>query len=99
MPAASFDTVVAIESLHFPKDLTSTIGQLKALLRRGGQMGLFYTHLGDTRAAVAPEETKLGQALRANDLGFEAHDLTESDRDFWQRSKDAAEVLARRFCS
>ncbi len=95
-PPASFDAVIAIESMYFPKDLMTTVGQFKKLLRPGGRMGLFFTHLGAEGPASAAE-TKLGQALQVNGLRFEAHDLTESDRRFWQRSKETAEELLPEF--
>lgn len=93
LPAASFDAVVAIESLYFPKDLAVTIGQFKRLLRPGGRMGLFYTHFGGAGAIPDPAATKLGLALQANQLEFNAHDLTDADRRFWQRCAEAAADL------
>lgn len=97
VPAASFDAVIAIESLYFPKDLPATIGGFKRLLRPGGRMGLFYTHFGGAGATSDPAGTKLGQALHANQLAFHAHDLTEADRRFWQRCADAAGALQADF--
>ncbi len=94
-PAASFDAVIAVESLYFPKDLAATIGAMKNLLRPGGCMGLFFTHVAETKAG--PAETKLGVALAANDLHHTAHDLTESDRRFWQRSRETAEAMLSEF--
>src|SRR5271168_5163846 len=35
---ASFDAVIAIESLYFPKDLAGAIREFKRVLRSGGQM-------------------------------------------------------------
>lgn len=90
-PPASFDAVVSIESLYFPKDLASTVGQFKALLRPGGRMGLFFTHFGEDPST--PESTKLGVALAGHGLTFTTHDLTEQDRRFWQRAKDVGESL------
>jgi SAM-dependent methyltransferase len=89
---AAFDAVVAIESLYFPKDLAATIGQFKAALRPGGQMGFFFTHFGQG-VSVPASESKLGLALTANGLSFTAHDLTAGDRAFWQRSRDTAEAM------
>lgn len=90
-PPATFDAIVAIESLYFPKDLSETVRQFKTLLRPGGRMGLFFTHLGEKPAR--PEETRLGQSLAANALAFETHDLSESDRRFWSRAKEMGERL------
>ncbi|MGH9775363.1 MAG: class I SAM-dependent methyltransferase [Candidatus Acidiferrales bacterium] len=97
-PPASFDAVIAIESLYFPKDLVATIGQFKAVLRLGGQMALFYTHIADAPGGgLGPAVTKLGAALQANCLCFDAHDLSEGDRRFWHRSKHLAEELRADF--
>ena len=90
----SFDAVVVIDSLYFCKDLTATIGQFLRILRAGGQMGLFYTHIVESsESSLAASDTKLGAALRANGVAFDVHELSESDRHFWQRSKDVAEDM------
>jgi SAM-dependent methyltransferase len=93
-PPASFDAVIAVESLYFPKDLAGAISQFKTVLRSGGRMALFYTHIADAPGGgVGPANTKLAGALRNCGISFETHDLSESDRRFWQRSKEAAEEL------
>ena len=93
-PSASFDAVIAIDSLYFSKDLANTISQFRTVLRSGGQMALFYTHIAGTpEGGLGPADTKLAAALQANRISFEAHDLTDSDRQFWRRSKQAAEEL------
>ena len=90
-PRGSFDAIVSIESLYFPKDLAATVGQFKVLLRPGGRMGLFYTHIG--AGTASPQETKLGAALLANGLTYRTHDLTAEDVKFWQRAKEVGEAL------
>ncbi len=95
---SSFDAVIAIESLYFCKDLILTIAQFQKILRTGGQMALFYTHIADsTGDSLAAADTKLGAALRANGIAFDAHDLSESDRRFWKLSKQVAEELWAEF--
>jgi SAM-dependent methyltransferase len=97
-PPASFDAVIAIESLYFPKDLAGAISQFKTVLRTGGQMALFYTHIAAAPGgAVGPGDTKLAAALQNSGIEFNAHDLSVSDRRFWQRSKQAAEELRADF--
>jgi ubiquinone/menaquinone biosynthesis C-methylase UbiE len=97
-PPASFDSVIAIESLYFPKNLAGAICEFKRVLRSGGQMALFYTHITEAPGApVGPADTKLATVLRACDIQFDAHDLSESDHQFWRRSKEAAEELRADF--
>ena len=97
-PPASFDAVIAIESLYFPKDLAGAVSQFKTVLRSGGQMALFYTHIADAPGgAVGPGDTKLAAALRSSGIEFSTHDLSDSDGQFWQRSKQAAGELRADF--
>jgi hypothetical protein len=57
-------------------------------------MGLFYTQIVELpEISLAASDTKLGAALRANGVAFDVHELSESDRRFWQRSKDVAEDM------
>jgi cyclopropane fatty-acyl-phospholipid synthase-like methyltransferase len=87
----SFDTVISVDTLYFTKDLTKTIGQLKASLKPDGQMGLFFseitTAIDGSREQLAADKTKLALALKANDLAFVTYDFTDSNLAFWQRSQ------------
>jgi cyclopropane fatty-acyl-phospholipid synthase-like methyltransferase len=101
LPAASFDCVLAIDTLYFAKDLASTIGQLKAALKPGGQMGLFFievvTDPTGSREQLAAAQTKLAQALQANELPFTTIDLTASTLHFWERSQQVLAELKPEF--
>lgn len=99
-PPASFDTVIAIDTLYFAKDLVGVIGQLKTLLKAGGQMGVFYSDVitpADSPELLNAEQTKLARALKANDLGFASLDLNDSNKAFWQRSVEVAKELQPAF--
>lgn len=96
----AFDAVISVDTLYFAKDISVTISQMKAVLKAGGQMGLFFTEVAgpnDTVEMLAADQTRLARALRANDLGFEAHDLTESNVQFWRRSQQVAEQMLPEF--
>ncbi len=81
----------SVDTLYFSKDLTKTISQLKAVLKPGGQMGLFYseidTSVGGSREQLAADQTKLARALKANDITFTTYDFTDSNLAFWRRSQ------------
>jgi hypothetical protein len=65
-PLGSFDAVVVIDSLYSCKDLTATIGQFLRILRTGGQMGLFYTHIVESsESSLAHVSGKPGERLFA----------------------------------
>lgn len=81
----AFDAIMAIDSLHMANDLVATIAQMRALLRPGGRMGLFYSFaLWEDRAPTSEQlradNTPLGAALHANDLPFQALDFTAADQ-------------------
>jgi 2-polyprenyl-3-methyl-5-hydroxy-6-metoxy-1,4-benzoquinol methylase len=101
LPAFGFDCVLSIDTLYFAKDLAKTIGQLKAALKPGGQMGLFYTEVvtdpTGSREQLAADQTRLARALQANDLAFTTLDLTDSTLRFWERSQQVLAELKSEF--
>ena len=56
----------------------------------GVQLGSTAT---DFVLVVMSQRTKLAAALRASEIQYDTHDLSENDRRFWQRSKEAADEL------
>ena len=67
LPPAFVDTIIAIDTLHFSENLEKTIGQMKALLKPHGQMGLFsfqYCFENDSPDILLPKNTHLAQALK-----------------------------------
>lgn len=101
IPPASFDTVISVDTLYFAKDLGKAIGQLKSVLKPGGQMGLFYseidTSVTGSRENLAADQTKLARALTANGLAFTTEDLTDSNLAFWQRSQEIVAEMKPEF--
>lgn len=96
----SFDTIVAIDTLYFAKDLTVVIADLKRILKPGGQMGLFFSDVitpAESPDHLKPESTKLACALKAHDLSFTTYDFNEDNKIFWQRSVEIAKELQPAF--
>jgi ubiquinone/menaquinone biosynthesis C-methylase UbiE len=99
-PPASFDVLIAIDSLYFT-DLPDTICQMKGLLRPGGRMGIFHAHGADPwhpietfpRDTLPAESGPLAAALRANGLQYRWWDFTEADYEHAQRKKAIIEAL------
>jgi SAM-dependent methyltransferase len=94
----SFDAIVAIDSLYMSNELAATVGQMRALLRPHGRMGLFYSFAlwedpAATQENLRADRTPLGAALRANDLPFQALDLTQADYKHAVRKRRIAEDL------
>ncbi len=74
---------------------------MKALLRPGGRMGIFYSHGADPwhPAETFPRETlpadsgPLAAALRANGLHYRWWDFTEDDYEHARRKRAIIEAL------
>jgi len=96
LPESSFDAIISIDTLYFATDLTKTVGDLSALLKPGGRMGLFFNlsiEPGESRNRLLPENLELGKALKAHELAFQTWDCTGSLREVLQRMRDIAEEL------
>jgi cyclopropane fatty-acyl-phospholipid synthase-like methyltransferase len=94
--SGSFDAIISIDSLYFAKDLDGTIGGFCRVLKSSGQMGLFHTQVlspNDPAERLRPEEGSVGRALVSRGVKFTAHDQTQANLEFWQRSKRVAEEL------
>jgi ubiquinone/menaquinone biosynthesis C-methylase UbiE len=88
-PANSFDTIIAIDSIHIGYDLKEILRRMKLYLKPGGQMAIFWeTWLPKDSPAETflPENTRLGAALTELNLDFEAHDFTAENNRFWERA-------------
>ncbi len=99
-PDASFDAVVAIDTLYFAQDLGSTLLALKRCLRKGGRLAIFYsTHLPgeDAGDSLAPDRTRLALALQSCGLAFQTWDYTEDERALWEKALQAAKDLKADF--
>jgi ubiquinone/menaquinone biosynthesis C-methylase UbiE len=101
-PMKSFDTIIAIDTLYFVDDLEKTIGQMKAILKPNGQMGIFFTQMikpEDPKELLLPERTKLAQALKKHSLSFKTWNFTENEYRIWRKQKQVAEDLRSEFAA
>ena len=100
LPAATFDTVIAIDTLYFG-DNVSLIGQLKNALKPGGQIAAYYLTIvwdedGDT-SVIQPDKTDLGRVLAQHRLPYRTWDFTQAEYARSQVSLQVAEELKRDF--
>lgn len=85
-PSASFDVIVAVDTLYFT-DLDATVADLKTLLRPGGCMGIFWSQGADPerpievfpRETLPPDCSDLAQALQRQGLAYQVMDFTVAD--------------------
>ncbi len=100
LPEASFDTIIAIDTLYFATDLHNTVISLKSILKHSGQLGLFWSEVlrsGQPAERLQPEKTGLADALSAAGLAFQTYDFTAGEKLFWQRSLDVLQEVKSEF--
>ncbi len=91
----SFDVILSIDSIYFSEEYNKTISALKRALRSGGQMAFLYSQGREPwvpieefpRESILVEKTPLAKALQANDLEYQALDLTRQDYELARRRK------------
>jgi SAM-dependent methyltransferase len=101
-PPASFDVILSVDTLYMPNDLTATLRQLKAALRSGGRMGIFYSFalwedLTAGKENLLPGNTPLGVALNEAGFSFQTWDFTDADYQHAQRKLEVIEELRPAF--
>jgi ubiquinone/menaquinone biosynthesis C-methylase UbiE len=95
-PGKCFTGMIAIDSLHFARDIRKTVQSMKGCLDENGQMGVFYAAMipaGETSESLKPEWTPLGKVLQEFGLNYETWDFTQDERDLWERILRVAEEL------
>ncbi len=105
LPAGSFDTIVSIDTMYFSEDYAATLRALKAALRPGGQMALFFSHGREPWVpkeqflleTTLPDKTPLAIALKTNDLAYRTWDLTRQDHELALRRKQVLAELKPQF--
>jgi len=98
--AASFEIVIAIDTLYFTR-LEPTVAALVDILAYDGRAGILYSHGADPqnplphfdRSTLPPERTPLGVVLASRGLPYMALDLTEEDRRHALKKKSVLEDL------
>jgi SAM-dependent methyltransferase len=99
-----FELIVAIDTLHRPRNLDRTLERIAALLAPGGQVAVFYSHtvssaVSGALAGLQPDRTPLARALLDNGLPFEAWDWTEATQALALTKQRAAEDLRLAFAA
>jgi ubiquinone/menaquinone biosynthesis C-methylase UbiE len=101
-PPASFDTILAIDTLYMPNDLVDTLKQMKTILAPGGQMAIYYSYATwedpqHLKEHLLPEHTPVAEALTQVGLSFKTWDFTQADYQHAVLKKKVAEKLRSAF--
>ncbi|MCB0061936.1 MAG: methyltransferase domain-containing protein [Caldilineaceae bacterium] len=107
LPAATYDAILAIDTIYFSNDYAATIRQLVAALRPGGRLAFYYAYgiePGMTVEAfrpetLAPARTPLAEALQANGLTFTTTDFTNEEYRLAQLRKAVLTELEPAFAA
>lgn len=105
-PPASFDVVVAIDTLYFTP-VEETLRQIVRLLRPGGVLAAFYSQSCEPwksletfdRTTILAENTDLARAAQALGLAFDTWDYTAADGEHARRKRQIAAELQPAFAA
>ncbi len=95
-----YAAIMAVDTLYFVEDLPAVVRRLASGLRAGGRLVAFFSSLRppDAEASVLdPRGSRLGVALTAAGLSFDAIDLTPEEHAFWRRYRDLLRVAEAAF--
>lgn len=99
-PSGSFDTVIAIASIHYANDKSATIGQIKQALTPGGQLAIFsfqYQREDDPPEISLPENSEVGKALEEHGFSYQTWDHTQQEIAIRKKQLQAAKDLLAEF--
>jgi SAM-dependent methyltransferase len=104
-PPATFDVVLAIDTIYFSDDYAATIRALMTALRPGGRLGLLYSYGREPwvpreqfpAERLPPDRTPLADALRASGLSFHTWNLTDAEYALAVRRRAVLEELHEQF--
>ena len=101
-PPASFDLLLAVDTLYMPNDLADTVRQMKTLLKPGGKMAVFYSYAlwqdpDASRDVLQADRTPAAMAFHQNGLRFQSWDYRDADSRLAKRMSEAAELFHEEF--
>jgi len=107
LPAAAYDIILSIDSMYFSRAYGGTIRAMRAALRSGGRLAVFFSHGREPwvpreafrEETLPPGRTPLAAALRENGLVFAVWDLTDADYRLALRRREALKELKERFAA
>ena len=99
-PKNTFDAIIAIDALYYARDFRGVMQDMKDILKPNGSMGIFYGQgrkPDEAPEKINPENTKLGKAIKENDLQFTTIEFTENAYGVMLRELAIAQELEEMF--
>ncbi len=89
-PDDSFDIVVSMDTMYFPKDMSAFVGQIRRWLKPDGILFAGYQE-GELVPRTSDEyTTELAKALRNNRMNFEVKNITKQTYELLKTKRAAA---------
>jgi cyclopropane fatty-acyl-phospholipid synthase-like methyltransferase len=101
-PCGEFDTVIAIDTVYYDRDMSELIASMQAITGTGGQMGVFYSTWQEDdqpREAIKAGNTLFYQAAAGLGLECQSWDFTRQEIEHWTRKYAAALELEAEFAA
>ena len=89
-PDESFDAVISMDSMYFAADMTEFVGQIKRWLKPDGVFLAAYQEGDVTPKTPDLSSCLLTRALEANNMRYEAENITLQCYELLRRKRDAA---------
>lgn len=102
LPRASYDSVLAFDTLYFVRDLENLLSRVRNALRPEGRFAAFHAVFrkeGESVAVLEPAGSNLGMALHRVGGTFMTLDFTVNNREYWKRCLKATEDLRDQFAA
>lgn len=95
--AGLFDIITSMDTMYFAKDMTAFVAQIKRWLKPGGVFFVGYQE-GDVMPKTQDAHTTVfAEALRKNEMRYEAEDITEQVYELLRKKRAAAEKHREEF--
>ncbi|MCE5344175.1 MAG: class I SAM-dependent methyltransferase [Eubacteriales bacterium] len=102
-PAASFDVVIAVDSLYFSLNLPQTLRKLCWWLKPGGRLAVFYSPFRfsseEPASGLEADDTLPARSLQAMGVPYRYIDCTDSHIALMKRKRITAAALRERFAA
>lgn len=96
-PDATFDYVLAIDTLYFGSDLGKIVQDIKRVLKPHGKLISFYSSRKTDLTKTGPESTGLGKILDKEKIKYDFWEYTENEKRVWENTLKVAEELKQDF--
>ena len=98
-PANSFDVVISMDSIYFASDMVEFVAQVKRWLKDDGVFFVGYQEGDVLPKTINADSTLLANAIKVNELHYEATDITRETYELLLKKRDTAFSYRARFKS